>query len=328
MPDGSEVEKLTLSNGKISVELITYGATLISLKVPDKEGRMTEVLLGRSSLEEYMAQDKFLGAVVGRYANRIANASFKLNGKEYRLNANDGINHLHGGPKGCHALNWTVISHDETSALLGLVSQRGDEGYPGRLEIKLRYSLSDSSLLIEFEAESDEDTVCNLTSHAYFNLSGDITKSIEDHLIRIYADSYTPTDEGSIPTGEIASVTGTPFDLRTWTRISDHIDDDCVQLQIAGGYDHNYVINGEAGQLRKAASVYSKESGIRMDFSSNQAGMQFYSGNSLDGKEKRTAFCLESQAFPDSPNKKNFPSCILKKGESYKHIAVFGFKTE
>lgn len=316
----------SISNGKISAEFITYAGTLTSLKVPDRDGKMTEVLLGFDTLEEYKAQDKFIGALVGRYANRIAKGKFSLNGKEYTLPLNNGENHLHGGYEGYFSKEWTVIAKDEKSAVLGLFSPNMDEGYPGDLDVKVKYSLEDTSLVIEYEAVASEDTICNLTSHCYFNLSGDKTKKITEQYIKINAEKYTPTDVGSIPTGELADVEGTPLDLRKLTRIGEHIDDDFVQMKYAGGYDHNYVIDGEG--FREAAVVYSKESGIKMTFSHDQVGMQFYSGNYLDDEEKRTGFCLESQAFPDSPNKPNFPSCVLKKGETYHHKAEFKFEVE
>ena len=329
MPDGREVRVIYLKNENISADVITYGGTLTSLKVQDRNGNPTQVLLRYDNLGGYLAQDKFLCALVGRYANRIGNAAFCLGGQEYQLEKNNGKNHLHGGSRGFYTNIWEVLQERKDEAILGLVSPDMDGGYPGRLDVKVRYALDGASLKIDYEAESDKDTLCNLTSHAYFNLSGNPRCSIENDFIRIYADKYTPTDEGSIPTGELADVAGTPLDLREMTRIGDHIDDDFEQLKFAGGYDHNFVINGEIGMLRPAAEAYCELTGIRMKFETDQPGMQFYTGNYLETAfKKRSAFSLESQAFPDSPNKPQFPSCVLKKGEKYTHRAVFSFSTD
>lgn len=329
MPCGKEIEKITLTNDIISADVITYGGTLTSLRVPNKTGGLTNVVLGLDSLEKYQNQDKFLGALVGRYANRIGGAKFSLNGKEYVLEKNDGVNHLHGGSNGFYSRVWTVLEQTNDSVSLGLESEDMDGGYPGKLIVKVTYSLVGTALHIDYEAESDADTLCNLTNHAYYNLSGDAKNTILDHDIKIWADKYTPTDSGSIPTGELADVTGTPLDLREFTKIGLHIDDDFEQMKFASGYDHNYVINGLAGTLRKAAEVYCSQTGIYMTFSTDQPGMQFYSGNYLEPLfGKRTAFCLESQAFPDSPNKPNFPNAGLKKGEMYKHHAVIEFSVK
>ncbi|MDO5441271.1 MAG: aldose epimerase family protein [Bacillota bacterium] len=329
MPCGKEVEKITLTNAIMSADVITYGGTLTSLRVPDKTGNLTNVVLGLDSLEEYQAQDKFLGALVGRYANRIGNAKFSLNGQEYELEKNDGANHLHGGSNGFYSRVWKILSQTDDSVSLGLESPDMDGGYPGKLSVKVTYSLVGSALHIDYEAESDADTLCNLTNHAYYNLSGDFKSAVLDHEIKIYADKYTPTDSGSIPTGELADVANTPLDLREFTKIGDHIDDDFEQMKFASGYDHNFAINGACGTLRPAAEVYCEKTGILMKFKTDQCGMQFYSGNYLEPLfGKRTAFCLESQAFPDSPNKPNFPSSELKKGERYKHKAVIEFSVK
>ncbi|MDO5331172.1 MAG: aldose epimerase family protein [Bacillota bacterium] len=319
-------EKVTISNEFISADVINYAGTLTSLKVKDKNGRATEVILGYDDFEMYQKQDKFLGALVGRNANRIGGAKFTLDGTEYKLTANEGENQLHGG-NGFWNKVWDIISFDKTSVTLGITSPDGEEGFPGNLDIKVTYSLDGNKLHIDYEATSDKDTVCNLTSHGYFNLSGDKDASVEDHYVTIFADKYTPTDEHSIPTGEIADVAGTPLDLRKETRVGDHIDDDNQQIKYAAGYDHNFVINGTAGELRAAAEMYSKISGIRMKFYTDQAGMQFYSGNWLEPQfKRRSGFCFESQTFPDSPNKKNFSNCVLRKGEKYIHKAVFCFE--
>lgn len=320
-------DRYTISNEFISADVINYAGTLTSLKVKDKEGRATEVLLKYDDLKRYKTQDKFLCALVGRYANRIGGSKFTLNGTEYVLPANEGENQLHGGVHGLWAKEWNVLEKTDSSITLGIDSKDGEEGFPGNLSAKVTYSLVKNELHIDYEAVSDKDTVCNFTSHGYFNLSGK-AESIEDnHYVTIFADKYTPTDEHSIPTGEIAAVEGTPLDLRKDTKVGLHIDDEHQQMKFAAGYDHNFVINGEVGRLRPAATMYCPDSGIRMKFSTDQGGMQFYTGNWLEPEfKRRSGFCFESQTFPDSPNKPNFTNSVLRKGEKYVHKAVFTFE--
>ena len=337
LPDGTVVEQYTLNSGAISCEVLTFGGILRSLKLPDKNGNVTDVLLGFDDIEGYIGQDGYIGALVGRYANRIGDSSFELNGKAYPLYSNDGKNHLHGGKNGFDKQIWQVNCVTENSIELQLFSPDGQEGYPGNLQVKVNYTLADNALSIEYSAKSDADTICNLTNHAYFNLSGHSSGSAEDNLIQIFADYYTPTDSESITTGEIASVDGTPMDLRIPVEIGKFADGDFEQIKWAGGYDHNWCINGETGTLRPAATAKSKKTGIVLKTFTDQPGVQFYCGNYIDnfpkGKNgvdyvKRSGFCLETQCYPDTPHHSNFPSAVLKAGEIYIHKTVYAFEIE
>ena len=337
-PDGAAVELHTLRAGALSCNVLTYGGTLQSLRVPDRDGKPVDVLLGFDSLEPYLTHDKFLGALVGRYANRIGAARFTLNGKAYPLAANDnGVNHLHGGLDGFNRRVWTVESASENRLVLSLFSPDGDQGYPGNLTVQVTYTLTAEGLTIDYRAESGRDTVCNLTNHAYFNLSGHDSGPVLDQTIQIPADRYTPTDPLSIPTGEIAPVEGTPMDLRTPAPIGARIGEDFPQLLQAGGYDHNWIPNGRPGTLRPIARAFSEATGISMEVLSTLPGVQFYTGNYLDGcpagkggapYANRWGFCLETQFYPDSPNHENFPSCVLRPGEVFDHTAAFRFSAE
>ena len=334
-PDGAAVELHTLRAGALSCNVLTYGGTLQSLRVPDRDGKPVDVLLGFDSLEPYLTHDKFLGALVGRYANRIGAARFTLNGKAYPLAANDnGVNHLHGGLDGFNRRVWTVESASENRLLLSLFSPDGDQGYPGNLTVQVTYTLTAEGLTIDYRAESGRDTVCNLTNHAYFNLSGHDSGPVLDQTIQIPADRYTPTDPLSIPTGEIAPVEGTPMDLRTPAPIGARIGEDFPQLLQAGGYDHNWIPHGDPGTLRPIARAASAATGLSMEVLSTLPGVQFYTGNYLDGcpagkggapYARRWGFCLETQFYPDSPNQPGFPSCVLRPGETYAHTTVFRF---
>ncbi len=334
MPDGTKVEQVTLRNGGIECEIITYGGAVRSLKVPDRNGNKLDVILGMDDLEGYRKQDKFFGALIGRYANRIGNARFTLGGKDYPLAANDGINHLHGGVTGFDKRVWNIKSFTENTLELSLFSPDGEEGYPGNLSVNVVYRLTADSLDISYKAECDSDTVCNLTNHSYFNLSGHKSGPVDKQYIQINAQSYTPTDTGSIPTGEIAPVEGTPMDLRAGVKIGEHVEDAFEQLEYAGGYDHNWVLDGASGTLRPVAKAWSEETGITLEVLTTLPGIQFYSGNYLDGcpagkdgapYAKRWGFCLETQDFPDSPNKKVFPSTVLHKSEQYVQNTVYRF---
>ena len=277
-PDGAAVELHTLRAGALSCNVLTYGGTLQSLRVPDRDGKPVDVLLGFDSLEPYLTHDKFLGALVGRYANRIGAARFTLNGKAYPLAANDnGVNHLHGGLDGFNRRVWTVESASENRLLLSLFSPDGDQGYPGNLTVQVTYTLTAEGLTIDYRAESGRDTVCNLTNHAYFNLSGHDSGPVLDQTIQIPADRYTPTDPLSIPTGEIAPVEGTPMDLRTTAPIGARIGEDFPQLLQAGGYDHNWIPNGQPGALRTAARAASAVTGVSMEVLSTLPGIQLWS---------------------------------------------------
>lgn len=338
MPDGTAVELYTLQSGALSCKVITFGGSLQSLRVPDRTGKPVDVLLGFDALEPYLTHGKSMGALVGRYANRIGGAKFTLNGKTYPLAANNnGVNHLHGGLVGFNKRVWTAEDAGEDFLTLSLFSPDGEEGYPGSLAVRVTYALTGEGLTIDYRAESGQDTVCNLTNHAYFNLSGHGSGPVLDQTIQLLADRYTPTDPLSIPTGEIAPVEGTPMDLREPTPIGKHIGDAFPQLLQAGGYDHNWIPNGEPGSLRPIARASSAATGISMEVLSTLPGVQFYTGNYLDGcpagkdgaaYANRWGFCLETQFYPDSPNHENFPSCVLRAGKTFRHTAAFRFSAK
>ena len=325
MPDGTQVEQIALRSGSMVCQLITYGGAVRSLTVPDRDGSPVDVALGLDTLEDYRAQDKYMGALVGRYANRIGGARFTLNGVEYPLYANDGPNSLHGGKVGFDKRVWTVEALTDNSVTLSLVSPDGEEGYPGTLSVQVTYTLKGGALSIQYRAVCDRDTVFNPTNHTYFNLSGHNSGSVEGQYIKLFASHYTPTVPGSIPTGEIAPVGGTPMDLREAQPIGAHIGDPFEQLALAAGYDHNWVL-ADSRSTEKFARAWSPDTGIAMDVSTDLPGVQFYTGNFIQGCPagkggavygNRHGFCLETQFFPDTPNKPGFPSCILRAGEQF-----------
>jgi aldose 1-epimerase len=336
MPDGTKVEIFTLEEGSIKARVMTYGARLVSLEVPDRSGKLADIVLGYETLDGYTADPKsYFGSIVGRYGNRIAHATFTLDGKRYDLPANDGVNTLHGGVKGFDKLVWKgqEIPH---GVELTLVSKDGDQGFPGTLTARVRYTLESHALKIEYFATTDKDTVLNLTNHSYFNLAGEGQGGILNHLMMIPADRYTPVDSGLIPTGELAPVAGTPLDFHKATAIGARIDDPNEQMRLGGGYDHNFVLNGKIGVLQEAARVVEPTSGRVLTVETTQPGVQFYSGNFLDGTlhgkhghvyAKHTGFCLETQHFPDSPNHPKFPTSELKPGETYQSVTIFKFST-
>lgn len=334
LPNGQTVKQFTLTAGDLACDILTYGGALRSLRVPGRGGQTVDVLLGFDTLEAYLTQDKYMGALVGRYANRIGGASFELNGVRWPLAANDGPNHLHGGLSGFDKRVWTAAEAGEDFLTLTLDSPDGDEGYPGRLSVQVRYRLEAEGLTVAYRAQADRDTLCNLTNHAYFNLSGHGSGPVSDQSIQILAERYTPAGPGSIPTGELASVAGTPMDLRQPTPIGAHWDDDFPQLRMAGGYDHNWVLDGQPSVLRPAARAYSPETGVALEVRTTLPGVQFYTGNGLDGcpagkggapYARRWGFCLETQLFPDSPHHPNFPSALLRAGELWEHTTVYRF---
>ena len=335
MPDGTPVEQYTLERDGLSCDILTYGGILRALRVPDRNGQPVDVLLGYDRLEDYRADTStYLGALVGRCANRIGKAEFTLDGVTYPIAANNGVNHLHGGIVGFNSKVWSVTEADENSLTLTLTSPDMEEGYPGTLQVSACYRLEHGALSLSLHAVCDRNTLCNLTNHSYFNLSGHSSGPITGQQIQIFADAYTPTDSGLIPTGEIAPVEGTPMDLRESTVIGDHIDDPFLPLQMAGGYDHNYVLRGAPGTLRPAARAYSPETGIVLEEETTQPGLQFYAGNSLTGSipgkggapnARRWGFCLETQTYPDAIHHENFPSPILTPGTVYDHKTVYRF---
>jgi len=339
MPDGTRVDAFTLKNGHgVEVRIITYGAAIASIKVPDRAGRFDDIVTGFDNLEGYVERSRFFGAIAGRYANRIANARFTLDGKTYELAANNGKNHLHGGRRGFDKAVWkgTPFERDGNSGVtLTYVSRDGEEGYPGTLTATVTYTLTaNDELALDYEATTDKATPVNLTNHSYFNLAGDGHGDILQHRLTIAADRYTPVDETLIPTGELAPVSGTPFDFRQPTAIGARIDADAEQIRRGKGYDHNFVLNGSG--LRKAARLVDPSSGRTLDVSTTEPGMQLYTGNNLDGAAgkgghtygKRTSLCLETQHFPDSPNHATFPTTILRPGEHFRSKTVFTFGVE
>lgn len=328
----------TLKNSQGTTAYITnYGARLVSLWVADKDSNMVDVVLGYNSIKEFMdSGEKYFGATIGRYANRIGKAKFTLNGKTYKLAANNGPNNLHGGPGGFHHVIWEANQISESTLQLKYLSKDGEEGFPGNLQVSVTYALTeDNTLVIDYEATTDKPTVCNLTNHAFFNLNGEGTGSVNDHVLMIPAERYTPVDTTLIPTGELASVQGTPFDFRTPTPIGARINEAHPQLLAGGGYDHNFVISDEpSANLQLMARIEGPMTRIQMEVQSNQPGLQFYGGNFMNGTtvgkqgknyDYREAFCLETQLFPDSPNQKNFPTALLNPGQTYRTRSTYKF---
>ena len=330
LPDGRGVDMYTISARGIEVQVMNYGATITSIKIPDAHGAMGDIAHGFESLKGYLGPHPYFGAVVGRYANRIEGAHFTLDGCEYQLSKNDGANSLHGGFKGFDKVLWRAEASGD-SLKLRYISRDGEEGYPGEIDTEVDYSLGESELAIDYHATTDMPTVVNLTNHTYFNFacSGDIL----GHELTLDADYFTPAGRGLIPTGEVMSVAGTPMDFRTPHKIGERIDLHDEQLVVGGGYDCNWVVNGEAGRLRRAATVRELGSGRVMVVLTTQPGIQFYTGNHLDGKLqgkgrvyiRRSGLCLETQHYPDSPNKPGFPSTVLRPGEKYHERTVFRF---
>ncbi len=337
--DGKDVFLYTLTNANgMQVKITNYGGIATSIIVPDKNGKMADVALGFDNLDDYINKSPYFGAIIGRYGNRIANGKFTLNGKEYTLAQNNGQNNLHGGVKGFDKVVWDAepFKNDDGLGLtLKYLSKDGEEGFPGNLNVTVTYTLTnDNELKIENRATTDKTTVVNMTHHSYFNLKGQGNGDILDHVLTLNADKYTPTDKTAIPTGELADVNGTPMDFRSPTAIGERIDDDFEQLKIAGGYDHNWCINREDSELEQVGVVTEAGTGRILEVYSTAPGVQFYTGNFLDGTitgkeekvyKKRYGFCLEPQNYPDTPNKPNFPSCVLEPGETYKHDIVYKF---
>ncbi len=339
LPDGHEIHKYALaSKSGMSAEIIDYGAAIVSLNIPDRTGKLEDIVLGYDSVPGYVEGSAYLGVVVGRYGNRIDKGRFQLDGREYQLTINDGVNHLHGGKAGFSKALWeakSVGTSDEPGLELQYISPDGEEGYPGTVVLKVRYTLTvNRELRVEYEGTSDRPTILNPTQHSYFNLSGKPSTSILDHQLMIEADGTTPVDSGLIPTGQIASVAGTPFDFRASYVIGARINDADEQLALGKGYDHNWVLRAGGGTLAKAAEVYDPSSGRLMTVSTDQPGLQFYSGNFLDGSaigkkgiayKRRSGLCLEAQAFPDTPNKPQFPGATLRPGQTYHQTTIYQF---
>ncbi|MFV8335016.1 aldose epimerase family protein [Flavobacterium sp. RSP29] len=341
-PKGEKIDSYKLKNQKgMEVNIITYGGIISSLKVPNKAGKSEEVVLGFNSLEQYMKPNPYFGALIGRYGNRIAKGKFTLDGKEYALAVNNDPNALHGGPEGFHRVVWTAEeakSGDNASLKLKYVSKDMEEGYPGNLTVFVTYTLNnDNSLDVVYEATTDKKTVVNLTQHSYFNLSSDFSKAILDHEITIDADKLVPVAATLIPTGKLTDVTNTPFDFRKPKKVGAKIETKDEQLKNGLGYDHCWVLNNQDKGERFAASAYDAGSGRLLEVYTDQPGIQFYSGNFLDGTlpmrnggtyTRRTGFCLETQHYPDSPNQKDFPTTVLNPGENYKTKTSFKFSVK
>ncbi len=336
--DGKPVNLYTLKNNKGMVTQITnYGGKVVNLWVPDKDGNFGDVVLGFNTIDEYLTTNEiYFGALIGRYGNRIAEGQFSIEETTYTLAQNDGPNSLHGGIKGYNKVVWDAEQPDEQTLILTYHSPDGEEGFPGNLDIKVKYQLTQNNgLKIEYRATTDKATPVNLTNHSFFNLSGAGNGTIKDHLVQINADAYTPVDEHLIPTGEIAPVEGTPMDFRQLTAVGKRISDNFEQLKRGNGYDHNWVLN-RGKSLFEAAKVKEPQTGRIMKVFTNEPGIQFYTGNFLNGKVKgkegvpylfRGALCLETQHFPDSPNKPEFPSTILEPGKEYYSVCIYEFST-
>ncbi|PWM30955.1 MAG: galactose-1-epimerase [Verrucomicrobia bacterium] len=339
--DGEAVTEYELKNSRgMTVKVLDFGATITRISVPDRNGKFKNVALSLPSVSDYETKSPYFGALIGRVANRIARAKFSLNGTEYKLAANDGQNSIHGGNRGFDKRMWKVreVSGKSGAGLVfSRVSPHMEEGYPGNLSVEVAYTLTDNNeLIFDYRAVSDADTVCNLTQHAYFNLRGAGYGSVLGHVIKINADKFTPVNVVLIPTGERRPVKGTPFDFRKPAKIGDRISMDDVQLRLAGGFDHNWCLNNPNGEMVEAVEVYEPNTGRVMRVYTDQIGVQFYTGNFLDGSLKspegnayghRGAFVLETQHYPDSPNQDGFPPVVLRRGEVYKTRTVFQFDT-
>jgi len=342
-PDGQPADLFVLTNKNgAEVSITNYGGAVVSLKVPDRGGKLADVVLGYDGIDGYVNDKSYFGALVGRYGNRIGHAQFVLDGRTYTLAKNNGENSLHGGVKGFNKAVWTaktLSKKDGQSLELSYLSKDGEEGFPGNLKVTVTYTWTDANALkIEYSATTDKKTVVNLTNHSYFNLAGQGSGDILGHLMTIEADKFTPVDSGLIPTGELRDVAGTPFDFRNSTAIGARISQDDEQLKLGGGYDHNFVLRRSAGSSETlAARVVEPTSGRVLEVWTTEPGVQFYTGNFLDGKAagkggatypKRSAFCLETQHFPDSPNQPKFPSVALNPGERYHTITTYKFSAE
>lgn len=337
--NGKEVSLYTLTNKNgLRADITNYGGKIVSLFVPDKDGVIDDIVTGYHTLDEFITSgEPYFGAIIGRYGNRIAKGEFTLDDETYTLATNNGENHLHGGPEGFHAVVWDANQTDGQTLVLTYLSEHMEEGYPGNLSVQVTYELNDNDeLVISYLATTDHKTLVNLTNHAFFNLAGEGSSSINNHYLKINADYFTPVDEGLIPTGEISPVEGTPFDFREFTQIGERVESDHQQMIYGQGYDHNFVLKADTptDELNFAAAVYDPESGRLMEVFTKEPGIQFYGGNFLTGNETgkrgeaylhRSSFCLETQHFPDSPNHPHFPSTTLEVGQQYNTTTVYRF---
>jgi aldose 1-epimerase len=332
-PEGTPVDLYSLADGKIEVRVITYGGIIVSLRTPDRKGKLDDVVLGVDSVDKYVAQTAHFGGIIGRYANRIAHGTFQLDGHTYSIPKNDGDNALHGGTRGFDKVVWEAKQIPDGIELT-YVSKNGEQGFPGTLTTTVRYTLSGEALRIEYSASTDKDTVLNLTNHSYFNLKGQGNGDILGHVLKIDASRFTPVDATLIPTGELKSVEGTPFDFRTPHALGERIDADDPQIRLGHGYDHNFVVDHAPNQLAEAAEMYEPTTGRILRVLTTEPGVQLYTGNFLDGSitgkegrvyNRRYAFCLETQHFPDSPNHPSFPTTELKPGQEFHSVTIFQF---
>ncbi|HLV86254.1 MAG TPA: aldose epimerase family protein [Candidatus Sulfotelmatobacter sp.] len=340
LPDGTAIDIYTMSEGAFEARVMTFGGYLVSLKVPDRKGQSEDVVLGFDNFEGYWNNTihkgtAFLGPIVGRYANRIGEGKFILDGKQYSLAINNGPNAIHGGPHGFHTVVWNGKEIPDGVELTYL-SKDGEEGYPGNLTVTVRYTLSKGALTIDYSATTDKDTILNLTNHTYFNLNGNGRGDILNHYMTLHASQFTWADAHLLPTGELKPVEGTPLDFRKSIRIGERIDADYEPLRIAGGYDQNWVIDGGGHEVVDAGEIYDPESGRVLRLYTDQPGVQVYTGNFFDGTlsgkggtvyKRRAGLCLETQHFPDSPNHPNFPTTVLKPGERFHRVTTFSFST-
>ncbi len=334
MPDGTEVHLFTITNNnEVSAGIITRGATLQSFVCPDKEGNMGDIIMGFDNVASHIASGTYTGNVIGQYANRLCGGKFTVAGKEYQATQNEkGKTCLHGGGEYNSAV-WKAIIIDDDAVELSYISEDGNEGFPGKVEVTVVYRLTDrNELEIHYNAVPDRETVINMTNHAYFNLGTTANGDVLDHELQLFCDAFTPTDADSIPTGEIRSVEGTAFDFREPKKIGKDIDADDEQLIMCRGYDHNFCVNGPIGKVRPVAKVTDAKSGRKLEVMSDLPGVQLYTGNFLDGTEmgkdgialgKHYGFCLETQYYPDTPNQPSFPQCTFKKGEAFKSLTIF-----
>jgi len=339
-PEGVAVHIYTLTNKKgLEARITNYGGIVVSLKTPDRKGAMADIVLGFDSLEGYLnSPSPYFGALIGRYGNRIAHARFTLNGVNYKLAANNGENSLHGGNRVFNRVVWTPRELSDGGLELTYLSKDGEEGYPGNLRVTVTYHLTEANeLKIEYAASTDKDTVLNLTNHSYFNLKGAGNGDILGHVVTLNADKFTPVDAGLIPTGDLRSVNGTPFDFRKGTAIGARIEQNDEQLKLGKGYDHNWVLNKSGNSLSLAARVEEPSTGRVLEVHTTEPGVQFYTGNFLDGTVKgkggkvygfRSGFCLETQHFPDSPNQSQFPSTVLRPGQAFRSTTVYRFSAK
>jgi aldose 1-epimerase len=339
MVDGQSVDLYTLTNrNQVEAAITNYGGIVVLLKTPDRQGKLADIVLGFDSLDGYLKGHPYFGAIIGRYGNRIAKGKFTLGGTEYKLAANNGENHLHGGTKGFDKVVWKARQAGPNQLELSYTSKDGEEGYPGNLAVRVTYTLTDANeLKIDYSGSTDKETVVNLTNHSYFNLAGAGEGDILGHEVLIRASRFTPVDAGLIPSGELKPVKGTPFDFVYTRTIGERIGTNDQQLILGKGYDHNYVLESRGGALALAARVREPASGRMMEVLTTEPGLQFYTGNFLDGSitgkggkvyRQRYGFCMETQHFPDSPNKPEFPSVVLTPGKTYQSTTVYRFSAD